>query len=356
MDISGIISKDSAQIAESKYIDWGKLRGKTVLISGANGYVPSYFIFALLKYNELFDGDIKVVALCRNKERATERFKDIIDDDRLFLLIQDVTDPVVYSDPIHFVIHAASPAGYHSRHFKPAETFNANIIGSKNLLELCRRNPIEGFLLLSSVDVYGHNNHEERLDESSYGFLDPVKPRNSYSVSKLASEGLAIAYKEEYGIPAKIVRPFQILGNGLDLKDGRLHTDFISQLIRGKDIALKGDGSPLRTFMYVSDAITAMLMVLLNGENGEVYNVCDESGDISVIDLARLMISLNSAEKGRVTFVKGQRESVAVSEAVQCVVGDSSKLKGLGFQVEYSLPEAVERIMLAYGLSTVAGL
>jgi len=352
MDLSRIICEDSTQIANSKYIDWEKLKGKTVLVSGANGYVPSYFVFALLMYNELFDGDIKVIALCRNKERATERFKDIIDNERMFLLIQDVTDLVTLTDPIHFIIHAASPAGYHSRHFNPAETFNANIIGSKNLLELCRRNPIEGFLLLSSVDVYGHNSHEERLGESSYGFLDPVKPRNSYSISKLASEGLVIAYKEEYGVPAKIVRPFQILGNGLDLKDGRLHADFISQLIHGKDIALKGDGTPLRTFMYVTDAITAMLVVLLSGENGEVYNVCEESGDISVVDLAKLMVSLNCEEDGKVTFEKGQRDSVAVREAVQCVVGDSTKLKGLGFQVEYSLPEAVERIMLAYGLST----
>ena len=352
MELSTIISEDSTQIANSKYIDWNKLKGKTVLISGANGYVPSYFVFALLEYNELFDGDIKVIALCRNKERATDRFKNIIKNERMSLLIQDVTDLVELEDPIHFVIHAASPAGYHSRHLNPAETFNANIIGSKNLLELSRRNPIEGFLLLSSVDVYGSNYHEESLGESSYGFLDPVKPRNSYSVSKLASEGLAIAYKEQYGIPAKIVRPFQILGNGLDLEDGRLHADFVSQLMRGKDIALKGDGTPLRTFMYVTDAITAMLLVLLNGENGEVYNVCDESGDISVADLAKLMISLNSVEGGKVTFEKGLRDSVAVREAVQCVVGDSSKLKGLGFDVEYTLTEAVKRILLAYGLST----
>lgn len=352
MDLKQIINEDSTRIANSKYIDWKKLEGKTILISGANGYVPSYFVFALLKYNEIFDCNIKVIALCRNKNRALERFKDIIDNKKLSLLIQDVTEPVELSEPIHYVIHAASPAGYHSRHYKPAETINANIIGSKNLLELCKRNPVEGFLLLSSVDVYGNNNNVNSLSESSYGFLDPVNPRNSYSVSKLASEAIAIAYKEQYDIPVKIVRPFQILGNGLNLKDGRLHADFISQLLDGKDIALKGDGKPLRTFMYATDAITAMLLVLLNGENGGVYNICDESGNISVADLAKLMISLNDVDNGKIIYQKGFRDTVAVRDAVQCVVGDSSKLKSLNFKVEFSLSKALERIMLAYGLKT----
>ena len=69
-----IIKEDALQIASSNYVDWRKLRGKTVLIAGANGYVPQFFVHGLLKRNEIRGDGIKVIALCRDRQKAEERF------------------------------------------------------------------------------------------------------------------------------------------------------------------------------------------------------------------------------------------------------------------------------------------
>jgi len=345
-----IIDEDATIVANSNLIDWDRLDGKTVLISGANGYVPSYFVFALLKHNEIYGTKIKVVALCRSLERAEKKFASLLNDSCLELLIQDVTQSIEYENSVDYIIHAASPAGYFSRHFSPAQTYNANIIGCRNLLELSLGKSVSGFLLLSSVDVYGRNSSVTRLSESDYGYLDPINPRNAYSSSKMASEGLALSYMSEHDIPVRVVRPFQILGNGLDLEDGRLHVDFVSQLLKNNSIVLKGDGKPERTFMYVTDAITAMLRVMLVGKCGEAYNICDERGEISVLKLAEMMIQLKSGSDGDVLFDVSKRNLIEVVEAIPCVLGDSTKLRQLGFHSQYDLSNGLRRMMSAYGV------
>jgi UDP-glucuronate decarboxylase len=351
-----ISDEDATFIAKSKLLNWEKFEKKTVLVTGANGYVPSYFVNTLMKRNELFNDDIKVIALCRNEKSAREKFASFLDNANFELIIQDVTDPLAYGKKINYYIHAASPAGYFTRHHNPADTFTANVIGCKNLLDHSRLNSVDGFLLLSSVDIYGRNTEVTRLSEDSYGFLDPLDPRGSYSSGKLAAESLCKSYYLQHKVPCKIVRPFQILGNGLNLKDGRLHADFISQLLSKKQITLKGDGSPSRTFMYVNDAIIAMLLVMLNGKSGDAYNVCSEEGEITVLQLAELMNDLQQDVTESVVFDATQREKIEVRNAIPNVLGDASKLRELGFETQFSLKEGIARMMQAYGIKTVRKL
>lgn len=348
-----IISEDAITAANSNYVPWEKLRNKTVLITGANGYVPSYFVHTLLNHNDLYGSNIRVIALCRNKEKAIRCFAEYLDRNDFILHIQDVCDPILIENEIHFFIHAASPAGYHIRHEKPADTYKANVIGCLNLLELSRKNPCEGFLLISSVDIYGHVTHLERLTETDYGYLDLLNSRNAYSLGKCAAEALSNTYHIQYDIPITIVRPFQILGIGLALDDGRLHIDFISQLLSQHKIVLRGDGSPKRSLMYITDAMTGILTVLLKGTQGEAYNVCDEKGEITVLELAELMLSLLADKNRCVEFDDSQRNTPAVRDALPCVLGDSAKLKKLGWLPQVSLTEGLRRVMQYYGLELI---
>ena len=352
MNVTDIISDDAVAIARSSLVPWHKMEGKTVLITGANGYVPSYFVHALMKRNELFDAQINVVALCRNEERALKKFKSYTHNRNFKLLIQDVVDPIECHSKIHYFIHAASPAGYYTRHENPANTFTANVIGCKNLLDLSRAESTESFLLLSSVDVYGRNLGSDRISEKDFGYLDPLDPRNSYASGKLAAEGLCKSYHSQFGTPCRIVRPFQILGNGFDLSDGRLHADFMSQLLSKNCICLKGDGLPKRTFMYVNDAIVAMFLVMLRGTEGEAYNICDEDGELTVLELAKKMVQLKKGPDAEVKFDYTQRDRIEVKTVIPNVLGDASKLRSLGFRSEYSLQDSISRMMNAYGILT----
>jgi len=347
-----IISEDAQTLADSN-LPWERLNNKTILITGANGYVPSYFVYSILKRNDLYNSNIRVIALCRDETRALQRFQDYVGRKDFDLHIQDVCEPIQIETLIHFFIHAASPSGYYTRNEKPADTYKANVIGCLNLLELSRKNPVEGFLLISSVDVYGHVFDAERLTEIDYGYLDPLNPQNAYSMGKRASETLCAVYRVQYRIPITIVRPSQILGPGMSLNDGRLHIDFISQLLSSNKIVLRGDGTPKRSFIYITDAIGGMLSVLLKGSSGEAYNVCNEQGEASVLEFAEIMLSVVNKEKKTdfpVEFDITQRELSEVKNTVPCVLSDSCKLRKLGWRPKISLESGVYRIMKFYGV------
>ena len=128
--------------------------------------------------------------MCRNKERAENRFSEYVERDDFELIVQDVCEPIDISENIHIFIHAASPAGIKKRHEDPVNTFLANVKGAENMLDLAKKNPCEYFLFLSSVDVYGKMENNNRLKENVFGHLDPLDVRNSYSCAKRAAETL----------------------------------------------------------------------------------------------------------------------------------------------------------------------
>ncbi|MCC8025343.1 MAG: NAD(P)-dependent oxidoreductase [Clostridium sp.] len=346
-----IIRQDVAGILETE-LPWETFCGKTVLISGANGYVTAYFVHTFIALNDRKNMNMKIIALCRNEKRAKARFADYLDRKDLVLYIQDVCEPIAIEERVHFFIHGASPAGIHARHRDPVATFCANVTGCENMLKLAVKNPCEGFLLISSVDIYGSMAQEGRLTEAKCGILDHLNVRNAYSCGKKAAETLCCAYYKKYKIPVTVVRPFQIFGPGPELDDGRLHIDFISQMLEGDRIVLKSDGSAKRTFIYITDAMEGMLTALLRGSDWGVYNIVDESGEATVLELAELMASLVSDRKIEIVFDYEKRGSVEVKGALPSVTGSSKKLRELGWKAHMSLAEGAERMMNYYGLKT----
>ncbi|MBO4903564.1 MAG: NAD(P)-dependent oxidoreductase [Lachnospiraceae bacterium] len=343
---------DDIDLIANADIAWEKFRNKTVLITGANGYVPQFFVHTLLRRNELFGDNIRVLALCRSEQRARERFAPYLDRADFGLVIQDVCEPLRTEEEIQYYISAASPAGMKTRYADPVATFETNVLGFENILKSAVENPCEGVLLLSSVDVYGKLQNSDRIRESDVGTLDPLNLRNVYSCGKRAAETLGCAYSQKYGIPVYIARPFQILGPGISLEDGRLHADFISQMLKQDEIVLKGDGTPVRSFIYITDAMTALFTILTKGADREAYNVCDENGEASVLQLATTMGALVADRKIGISYnMETRKNDPAVTQTLDCVRGDSSKLKELGWKPQMSLEEACRRMMGYYGLS-----
>jgi len=343
---------DDAEIMAGIDVPWDKLEGRTVLISGANGYVPSYFVHTFMKRNDLFNTKIKVVALCRSEARAMERFGDYAGRIDFELLLQDVCEPIL-SGNADYIIHAASPASQSSRYINHVDTYEVNTLGCHNLLEFAREHKCAGFLLVSSGDIYGSTASEDplqRFPEDFMGYLDILNPRNAYALGKRGAETLCACYHAQYGTPAVIARPFQIMGPGISLNDGRLHIDFISQMLASNRIVLKSDGSALRSFTYITDAVSGMLFAMLKGTPCEAYNVVDENGEASVRELAELMSSLCADKQISIEFDISQRGTPAVKNAPAATLGRSDKLRGLGWNPRYTLEQCASRMLRAYGL------
>lgn len=343
-----IISEDADTIARAD-IDWRKLSNKSVLVAGATGYVPQNFVHGLLRRNDLYHEGIKVVALCRNEEKARERFGEYLKRDDFKILLQDVCEPLNYEGQLDFIIQAASPAGIRDRYKDYLSTWQANVMGSSNLLEAAREHKAT-FLLVSSVDVYGKMEHNERLEEDMTGLLEPLEPRNIYSSAKRAAETMCMAYTQA-GVACKIVRPFQILGSGIPLNDGRLHADFINQILQGDRIVLKGDGTPKRTFMYVTDAIIGMLIVMLEGAPGEAYNLVWEDNEATVLELAQMMAGQVEGRTISIEYnMETRKHDPAVTKTLNIVCGSSKKIRCLGWGAKVGLSEAGRRMMTYYGI------
>ena len=345
--MNNIVKEDIYEIINMD-LPWEKLDNSTVLISGANSFITSYIVYALMERNVQLNTNIHVIAMCRNEQKAKERFERYISDERFTLLIQDVVDEIKISTHIDYCIHAASPAGIFSRHENPIKTYETNLLGCKNLLDFALNSNAKRFMFVSSVDVYGKVFSEKRLEEDNIGYLDLLNPRNAYSNGKRAAETLCSLYYASSKIETVIVRPYQVFGPGMTLGDGRLHGDFIYQLQNNKKITLKSDGKAVRSFMYIKDCTMALLTVLLKGENGNAYNVCDENCEANVLELANLYCDIVKKD----TFVEfdySQREKIEVKEAIPCVLGCSNKLRTLGWLPKTSLTEGVSRTITSYG-------
>ena len=342
-----ILEEDALTIAQTP-INWQKFHNKTILIAGANGYVPQHFVHGFMMRNKISNEDIHVIALCRNENKARERFGEYFDREDFTLLIGDVLEEIKIEKKIDFIIDAASPAGVKTSNEDPVATFETNVFGCSNLLKLAQHHHAE-FLYLSSVDIYGRS-HQERFAEDETGILDSLDVRNVYAAAKRAAENLCVCYGQR-GSVCKIVRPGQIMGCGIALDDGRLHIDFISQMLKSDKIVLKGDGTPVRTFIYMTDAIAGMLYVMSEGENAQAYNICTEMGEASVLELAQTMAGQGKGKSIQVDFNRETRKNdPAVKHAVSRVCTSSDKLSSLGWSEQVSLEEACRRMMTYYGI------
>ena len=150
------------------------------------------------------------------------------------------------------------------------------------------------------------------------------------------------SYFKQYNIPIKIVRIFHTYGPGLQAGDGRVFMDFIENVLRNEDIELKRTGEAKRTFCYVGDAIDAYLKVILKGENGGVYNVCNIFQEVSVKDLAEKVIEA-SGKKLKVKMIERKKGDVYLPSKINRNIGDISKIKLLGWNPEIDILEGFKR-------------
>jgi nucleoside-diphosphate-sugar epimerase len=338
-DIQKIISTD---------IEWIKFADKTILITGANGFLPAYIVDTLLYLNEtiLRYSNCKVIALVRNQKHAEERFDDHLSNQNFELVIQDVAEPININHKIDFIIHAASLASPKYYNNDPVGVIMPNILGTKNTLDLAIKNQVDGYLYFSSGEIYGQLPDGKIISEDTYGYLDPTSVRACYGESKRMGENLCVSYGHQYNIPVKIVRPFHTYGPGMKLDDGRVFADFVNNIVHNKNIEIKSDGSAMRTFCYLSDATVAFFKVLLYGEKNNAYNVANAKAFISIKDLAMTLIQL-FPEKDLKTIFMEQHQNYLQSPIKGNPV-DTTKLELLGWAPSITVEDGFKKTIRSY--------
>ncbi len=289
MSQSNIIYDDIRYICGELREDLKKAEGTTWLISGGGGFIGAYFL-DLLDYcnKQLFTKPCRVICLDNFISGVPERISHLKKSNNFRIYDKNVVKAVSVRGKMDYIVHAASIASptYYRKH--PIETIETNVIGLKNLLELARKKKAKSMLFFSTSEIYGDPSSEWIPTPEDYnGNVSCTGPRACYDESKRLGETLCVNYFRQHGVPVKIVRPFNVFGPGLRIDDKRVIPDFFYNALNGSKIQLLSDGSPTRSFCYISDAMRGFVKAILSEHNGEAFNIGNDQQEISMLELAK---------------------------------------------------------------------
>ena len=246
------------------------------------------------------------------------------------------------------VIHMASIASpTYYRQF-PIETLDANVWGLRRLLDYYKSRKIRGLLFFSSSEIYGDPDPARiPTDEEYRGNVACVGPRACYDEAKRLGETLCYLFAKQHGMPITVVRPFNNYGPGMRLTDKRLPADLIRAVIEKRDVVLHSDGTPTRTFCYVSDAVTGYLLALAHGKF-DYFNIGTADPEISVREFAELCVQAGRKHSGYAGQVRleiaSDGEYLADNPMRRCPSIEKAR-RLLGYQPRVPVGEGVERYL-----------
>ncbi|MGI6696602.1 MAG: NAD-dependent epimerase/dehydratase family protein [Christensenellales bacterium] len=339
-----IIREDAVHAANFATVDWEKLRGTSILVTGATGLIGSILVKTLLQRNHMYRDDIQVYALARNPDKFERVFATYLNDPHLNALYQDIVDFQPGELKVDYIIHGASVTA--SRDFvkKPVTTIRTALIGSMNILEFAKKSKAKGMVYLSSMEVYGMQDEPPKrpLKEEDLGSLNILEVRNCYPESKRMVENMCVSYASETGIPMSIARLAQTFGAGVGYDDNRVFAYFARCVIEGKDIELLTSGESERMYVYTADAVCAILLLLTNGSLG-AYNVANPSTYSSIKEMAQLVLSFSENKHTKLVF-----KTTSINKGflpTHHLRLDVSKLLALGWKPKFSLPVMYQRLI-----------
>lgn len=340
-----VFQEDLAGILRDPAVPWDELRGRTVFITGATGLIGYTLTCALLQYSLERGGNIRVIALVRDRKRAEEKFADWLAADGagpVFLEGTAENGPEV-SEPLDYIVHCACPTSGAYFLERPVETVETIYAGTKYALELARKKAARGMVFLSSMEVYGEIRDRRRLSETDLGYIDISLPRSCYPEGKRLAESLCCAYEKEYGVPVTIARLAQTFGPGVDRSDQRVFSHIARRALAGENIRLDTDGSKENMYLYTMDAASAILLLLVKGKRGAAYNAANEASYCSIREMAELAVKTLGHGKGIVEVNAGQGDVEKYPPKSYCRL-DVSGLRELGWRARIDLTEMYRRM------------
>lgn len=336
--LSSIISDDIKVI--SKTVDWDCFKNKTILITGANGHMASYLVYVLAYANDYYDANLKIIANSRNLEKVRKNFDFLLEKEWFRILICDVCDIDPKSELVDYIFHFAGNASPYFISHDPVGILKANINGTFQMCELAKNSKGCKLIFASTREVYGELSSVDSIAENVFGKLNPMSPRACYPESKRAAETIIEAYHRQYGVDYEVVRIAHCYGPGMKLEnDGRVMSDFLGSATKKHDIILNSEGLALRSFLYISDAVTAILKIATQPVS-DVWNLSNETEEISVRGLAQLIADTVGDIK---VVIKPKSDNSAVYTNYRRIPLDCSKLKNIGWHPEVSLRCGLKR-------------
>ena len=260
------------------------MEGKTVLVAGAAGFVPSTLCEHYLKLGA------KVIGL-DNFITGSQSNIDLLSTYNKFEFYETniyESLPNFGKENIDYILSMASPASPIDFGLIPLEIMRVNSEGTLKLLELAKDKKSR-FLEASTSEVYGDPEIHPQT-EDYHGNVNPIGPRSCYDESKRFAEAMTMSFHNRYGVDTRIVRIFNTYGPRMRPNDGRVIPNFITQAMKGDDLTVYGDGSQTRSYCYSTDLVQAIHNVLMS-DDVTPFN-CGNPDEYTVKETAELVIKI----------------------------------------------------------------
>ena len=313
-----------------------EIKDNTVLVTGATGLIGQALVRRLLEC------EANVTAAVRDIEKANKLFDN---DTRINYIVSDICCLKEDISGLDYIIHAAANTSSKAFQNDPTGIAYTSLEGTRRTLEIARKNNLKNYVYLSSMEVYGIPETDEKIDELHSANIDLMKPRSSYPESKRMCESMCASYHSQYGVPVNVVRLTQTFGAGVRYDDGRVFAEFARCAIEKKEIILHTKGETKRNYLYIEDAVNAILTVMLKGVRGEAYNAANESTYCSIMEMAQLVAAECAGGTISVRIEPDSGSCYGYAPTLHMNL-DTSKLSSLGWKAEKGLKEMFD-IMIA---------
>ncbi len=298
-----------------------RLFGKTFVITGARGMIARTMINALEKLNSTRNARIKIIGTTR------ETYNPCLSEG-------------LPAETADFIIPLASnthPLAYSQQ---PVETMLTNLLGAKHAMELAAKCGAR-VVYPSTVEIYGNANSAEQIfSEGDTGQLTLATARACYTESKRAAEAMCQSYAAEHKVDVVIGRLCRIFGPTVRPSDSKASSQFLRCAVNKQDIVLKSEGQQLFSYLYVADAVNALLHLAANGDSGQAYNIASDECNVRLAEFAQLCADV--AGKNVVFDLPSEAERKGYSIASTALL-DSSLLRATGWRSRYDIREAINR-------------
>ncbi len=346
-----VIREDVGALAAELGGSLAALAGTTLLVTGGSGFLASYLLDSVAWFNDhLLPRPCRLISMDNLRSGKAERIAHLAARPEFRFVEADVSLPFDLGERVDWIVHGAGIASPTFYRRYPLETIDVNVAGTRQVLELARRGRMRSVVSLSTSEIYGDPDPRFIPTAEDYrGNVSCTGPRACYDESKRLGETLCAIYHAHYGVPVKVVRPFNVYGPGQRLDDRRIVPDLMAAAVRREPLVLYSDGRATRSFCYIGDFIRALWLILLSDANGEVFNAGNDEGEISIRDLTLLVQELAGPPRPDVQFA-ASTDPHYLTDNPQRRCPDLTKLRSrFPWRPQVGLAEGLRRTLRSYG-------
>jgi len=341
---------DREHILEKTADLWSDLRGARIFVTGGTGFVGTWLMEAFVAANRAHGLDARAVLLSRDPSGFRRRIPRLGENPFVSFVTGDATSFDLPEGEFDYVVHAATERTFPGTAAQPLGALEPDRIATRRVLDFAAERGVRRLLFTSSGAVYGGAGADvDGIPETFSGAPDPTTANAAYGESKRLSEFTCVAYARAFGFAAVIARLFAFVGPHLPLDEGYAVGNFIGDVLAGRPIAIGGDGTPRRSYLYAADMSIWLWTMLLRGDSGRAYNTGSPDG-ISIRGLADTIVDTLSPA----TEVTVARAPLPGAAPARYLPDTSRARRELGLQAWIDLPEALRRTYASHLSSTTS--